>query len=227
MKRCPQCDFIYLDSDQVCDLDGTPLIFVDDARIDALTRGISAAATPPVRRSFRLPALIAIVGLGLGLILLLAYYATSRRAQRTIQSQEQGANEQASASPGAAATTQQIPSSLPSLMVSPLPSASASIQTSPKPLASSSPPERPERTPSSRNPSSSNPVSTTGTLSTNANGTTKSGPVTIRLTNGSRIPADEVWRTREGIWYRRNGIVTLIKRNRVAAIEKPTTKPGK
>jgi hypothetical protein len=38
------------------------------------------------------------------------------------------------------------------------------------------------------------------------------------LTSGGKIDADEVWRTRDGIWYRKNGIVTLLKTGRVKAI---------
>jgi hypothetical protein len=34
MKRCPQCLFIYPDSDESCDFDQTPLELVDDAEID-------------------------------------------------------------------------------------------------------------------------------------------------------------------------------------------------
>jgi hypothetical protein len=34
----------------------------------------------------------------------------------------------------------------------------------------------------------------------------------ITLSSGGRIEADEVWRTKDGVWYRRNGIVTLVKR---------------
>jgi hypothetical protein len=62
---------------------------------------------------------------------------------------------------------------------------------------------------------SSNPISTAG------DGKTKSGPVTIRLTDGSSIEADEAWQTGEGVWYRRRGIVTLLNPNQVKAIEKP------
>lgn len=40
----------------------------------------------------------------------------------------------------------------------------------------------------------------------------------ILLTSGGKIDADEVWRTRDGVWYRRAGIVTLLKHNRVKAI---------
>jgi hypothetical protein len=38
------------------------------------------------------------------------------------------------------------------------------------------------------------------------------------LTSGGKIDADEVWRTKDGVWYRRNGIVTLLKRAQVKNI---------
>jgi hypothetical protein len=38
------------------------------------------------------------------------------------------------------------------------------------------------------------------------------------LTSGGKIEADEVWRTKDGVWYRRNGIVTLLKRGQVKNI---------
>jgi len=63
---------------------------------------------------------------------------------------------------------------------------------------------------------SSNPVSTGGDEKT------RRGQVTIRLTNGTTIEADEVWETGEGIWYRRRGVVTLLERDQVKAIEKPS-----
>jgi hypothetical protein len=74
----------------------------------------------------------------------------------------------------------------------------------------------PKTTPSPRVTStklSSNPVSTTSDQNS-------SRGVTIRLTDGGTIAADEAWSTKEGIWFRRNGVVTLLKRNRVSAIER-------
>jgi hypothetical protein len=38
------------------------------------------------------------------------------------------------------------------------------------------------------------------------------------LTSGGKIEADEVWRTKDGVWYRRNGMVTLLKRGQVKSI---------
>ena len=47
--------------------------------------------------------------------------------------------------------------------------------------------------------------------------------VRLRLTNGARINADEVWERNEGIWYRQAGMVTFLKRSRVRAIERSAT----
>jgi hypothetical protein len=49
-------------------------------------------------------------------------------------------------------------------------------------------------------------------------GNRQGGKPVIMLTSGGKIEADEVWRTRDGIWYRRNGMVTLLKRGQVKAI---------
>ncbi len=46
------------------------------------------------------------------------------------------------------------------------------------------------------------------------------------LTNGTSVEADEAWETSEGIWYRRRGVVTLLKRDQVKAIEKPSPAPA-
>jgi hypothetical protein len=49
-------------------------------------------------------------------------------------------------------------------------------------------------------------------------GTRRGGKPVIILTTGGKIEADEVWRTRDGYWYRKNGIVTLLKPARVKAV---------
>jgi hypothetical protein len=47
-------------------------------------------------------------------------------------------------------------------------------------------------------------------------------PVTIRLTNGASIKADEAWEKRDGVWYRQAGMVTFLKRSRVRSIQRPS-----
>jgi len=51
----------------------------------------------------------------------------------------------------------------------------------------------------------------------------KEAPViTIELVDGGRLQVEELRETREGIWYRRGGVTTLLDAARVARIERPS-----
>lgn len=65
MKRCPQCEFIYEDEQTTCDMDGAMLAFDKN----------SAAVDGPRSRakSFAVPA---VVGTGLAVVLVLAFYTS-------------------------------------------------------------------------------------------------------------------------------------------------------
>jgi len=187
MKRCPQCLFLYPDSDEHCDFDKTLLEDVDDAEIEAVTR--------PTRPKRRVLPIVAAVGLLLGVFAFaIVYYAVSR------QTQEAAAAPQTSSTPVPVATPQ--PAS-PSPTVAPSPSPSPSPKT---PV---------NGTPSAAHTrASTDPVSTSGPGMGNRQG----GKPVITLTSGGKIEADEVWRTKDGVWYRRNGMVTLLKRGQVKSI---------
>ena len=49
-------------------------------------------------------------------------------------------------------------------------------------------------------------------------GSRRGGKPVIILASGAKIDADEVWRTRDGFWYRKNGIVTLLKHSQVKSV---------
>lgn len=185
MKRCPQCLFLYPDSDSKCDFDQTALEHVDDSAVEAATR-------PPKRRT--LPLVIAI-GLMWGIVVFAIYYGLSRQ-----QPEASAATE----TPAVVVTPPATPS--PSLEVSPSPSPSPSIAPSPRPS--------PEKLATAHTRSTSDPVSTSGP----GIGTRQGGKPVIMLTSGGKIEADEVWRTKDGVWYRRNGMVTLLKRAQVKTI---------
>jgi hypothetical protein len=103
-----------------------------------------------------------------------------------------------------------------------LPSASASATPSPSP----SPSPTPTPTPAVKAEPARVALST-GPIAATADAGNKRGPVTIRLTDGTIIKADDVWETAEGIWYRRRGLVTLLKRDQVKALENaPPPKPS-
>jgi hypothetical protein len=184
MKRCPQCLFLFPDSDSKCDFDQTPLEHVDD----------SAFETPkPKRRA--LP-IAAAVGLLLGVLVFAIYYGLSRQQQKAAAATETPV----AVEPVAA------PSPSPTPEVSPSPSPSPSIAAAPKSPT--------ENISTAHTRATSDPVSTSGPGMGNRQG----GKPVIMLTSGGKIEADEVWRTKDGVWYRRNGMVTLLKRGQVKTI---------
>lgn len=193
MKRCPQCLFLYPETDERCDFDKTLLEVVDDAEIEAATRPSKSNAG-----SRRVLTIIAAVGFLLGVFVFAIYYAASNQTQKA------AAAPQTSSTPAPVATLQPaVPSPSPSPTVSPSPSPSPS----PKAPVSATPSAAHSR-------ASTDPVSTSGPGMGNRQG----GKPVIMLTGGGKIEADEVWRTKDGVWYRRSGIVTLLKRGQVKSI---------
>src|SRR5688572_20618908 len=103
MKRCPQCLFLYPESDERCDFDKTLLEVVDDAEIEAATRPSKSSSRPR-----RILPIVAAVGLLLGVFMFAIYYAVSH------QSQKAAAAPQKSSTPAPVATPQSTPSLSPS-----------------------------------------------------------------------------------------------------------------
>ena len=231
MKRCPKCSFLYLDSDQVCDLDQTPLVadeFGTETGVieqsELKPEKVSPTSTVPKskakpKRKRKPKTLIAaiVAALIVGLALLLTY----QKMRPTLQASQHPPISQAEASQASlvakvarraldevtakAEVAQQVsespaaPDNNTSRTVDP--STSATAKTTSHTRSDS------ERVRVSSNPVSTGPVAESGR-----------GPVTIRLADGSSLEADEVWKTKAGIWYRRKGIVTFIKPKRVRAM---------
>ena len=51
MKRCPECLFIYPETDVRCDFDNTALVVVDDAEIEAATQAPPSSTTKTSKRT--------------------------------------------------------------------------------------------------------------------------------------------------------------------------------
>jgi hypothetical protein len=188
MKRCPQCLFLYPDSDEHCDFDKTPLEVVDDSALEAATR-------PTKRRSLPIAAAI---GLLLGVLAFGIYFAVSYKTRKAAAATEPA--------------TQSAPEILPSPATTPSPSPESSPSPSPSPSPSTKTAANGVATAHSR--ASVDPVSTSGP----GMGTRQGAKPVIVLVSGGKIEADEAWRTKDGVWYRRNGMVTLLKGAQVKAI---------
>ena len=200
MKRCPQCFFIYPDTDSICDFDQTPLVSATEAEIAAVTNTAelptSKAATPnQARKNWRGLLLSGAIGLLLGMVIVGFYFAVHRQM-----------TPQPSLQPDALSTSQ------PLVAPSPSPSATVIAETAtPEPTVEVTTKSTSLKTATAHSSTSTSPVSTS---SPNVG----AGKSVILLTSGGRVEADEVWRTKDGIWYRRDGMVTLLKKARVKAI---------
>jgi cytoskeletal protein RodZ len=191
MKRCPECDFLYFDSDQFCDLDGTPL-----KKVDTSNTTNSEMEAPSIRQGWKTFSMLIVPGIVFGVILLVVYnWVVSQRRNLVVTNEVTNV------------TTNQ-PS--PGLAPSPVESASPKHQPSKAPLAKASPAKIESPAPARL---SSKPISTQSESK-------EKRSMIIRLRDGGTIAADEAWRTKDGIWYRRNGVVTLLKRQQVKAIER-------
>lgn len=201
MKRCPQCLFIYPDSDAHCDFDNTPLVVVDEAEIDAATSQTEPrpkSKRTSKKRSRKVKATVGVMGLMVGIGAFLIYSGFNQLNAETPE-----------IAPVAIVTHPPIAVPQPTVAVP------APVETpSPSPGPSPSPKASAERVATSHSRTTAAPVSTSGP----GVGKKPGGNPVILLTTGARIEADEVWRTRDGIWYRRGGVVTLLKRNKVKAI---------
>ena len=204
MKRCPHCLFIYPDTDGVCDFDQTALVAVTDAEIAAAadtaerfkTSEPQVANTTETQKNWRAIVLAGVVGMILGIVMVGASVVIHRRIDTPAVAT------QSYTSPFISST---------STTPSPVPSPSAQTEASPEPTVEITKPS-PSKNVTAHSSTSSAPVSTS------ARTRAQNGKPMILLTTGGKIDADEVWQTKDGVWYRREGLVTLLKKNRVKAI---------
>jgi hypothetical protein len=217
VKLCPQCAFIYEDDQRLCDMDGTELVHdaptVLEPRFTPPTRlTISLEATPaslpaesPSRRSPVPLVLLVVLATLLSLVIFAQVYRSrSGHALQTPQPAQLATQDIA---------PQPTPQSSPADLVS-----STSITAT----LSDQSPESPQESPSTNiavTRSATRARLASSPVSAGAPGG-NSRTVTLRLTNGAAINADEVWERKEGIWYRQGGVVTFLKRSRVSAIER-------
>ena len=236
MKRCPECTSGFPDSFEFCERDGATLVpdywesdaessappaateqspqpvdepivytsemsYVDPPVVAAIAYPVSVETR--LRQNWIMLALMIVAGVAIALFVFV--YQPFTREAPSSNANELVAN---------GALPQQPISALPS-RPSPSPSESPSPEPSPSPSAMPSPTVQEESLPSGLS---------SGMVSTGGDEKKGHGPITIRLTNGMNVEADEVWQTDDGIWYRRRGIATLLERKDVKAIERPDQK---
>jgi hypothetical protein len=191
MKLCPQCDFIYEDEQTVCDMDGKEL--VSQPPVVETPVATSPTSSPvPANGAKRWVALAAVLALLLGVIAI-AYLWQS--GQKRVYAAD-------SAIPPVAS---EIKSQPPPIVAA-------------TPAAVDSPSVAEVDNAHSATPEASAQLLTKAVAATASNAAPRR--VIIRLTNGSRIAAEDAWPGKNGIWYRQGGMVTFLKKSQIKAIER-------
>ena len=203
MKRCPECYHVYDDQERFCETDGHELL-----ADPALSPKPEVVATAPSSRPMWWPA--AALGIVIGTLFGAGVFAAA------VLFSTKESNERPVAKPA----TELHEKALPNRVVS-----TSNSAPTPEPEASPSPdPEQAAATPApaagTDNKSASvqlnrGPISTGEKNSGEAQGNVQT---VIEMTDGSTLDVDAAWEDKQGIWYRRSGLVSFVDSSRVKTI---------
>ena len=214
MKRCPQCYELHDNSNRFCERDGHELLTDPSYAPETV---VPILATGAQRQWLPAAAFGVLIGLIVGAGIFLPISLLSRSAPPEPQAQRQASELPTKALPNRIATAS---------------------NTAPTPAAEESPSpdsEAAEATPSPAATTDNKTVAVQlnqGPISTGQKtkpSESEGGVQTvIEMTDGSTLDVDAAWEDKQGIWYRRSGLVSFVESSRVKAItaRKGTVKPA-
>ena len=209
MKRCPQCYQPYPDSEKFCELDGRPLL-VDVAVTSPVGKVVDTAVPVPDASAQRREAsIMVIVGVMVGMVLTSIAYAgyalfsahSAPEETSVPVSKVETVESRQPASPTRAAVVEPIPA--PEEESSPAPEEGEEAE--PAPAESDNIAARLNQ----------GPVSTGERQQKTEDGSDKT---VIEMSDGTRMEVDAAWQDKEGVWYRRGGLVSFVESKRIKGI---------
>jgi type IV secretory pathway VirB10-like protein len=210
MRRCPECYEIYEEGERFCEVDGRPLL--NDPAICAADEDPpnDPAATHPVSQQSWQTGLL---GATVGILLCAAAYAVHAvwTAEADPGNQEAGAYSAKAQEP--VQSVRPVPARMPE--PSPLPSEEESPDPEASPEAPAGPSVAAETQPVAAR-LNQGPVSTGPKVKGNENGARIQ--TIILMKDGSSVEVDAAWEDKQGVWYRRGGLVSFVESQLVKAI---------
>lgn len=204
MKRCPECYHVYNDDEKFCESDGHELL-ADPA---VAPKPEVVASTSPSSANWW-PA--AIVGVVIGIVFGAGIFAAGFMFS-TSEANERQATTAAPEVHEKALPNHAIATSSPVHAAEPEPSPSADeeqqAETQPSPAGNTENKPAPVQL-------NQGPISTGEKTSNEAQA---KGQTVIEMTDGSTLDVDAAWEDKQGIWYRRSGLVSFVDSSRVKAI---------
>lgn len=206
MKRCPECYGVYEDSERFCETDGHELL-TDPALASESSQAVAQA--PPAAGPAWLPAAIlgVLIGIGIGAGIFAAITLSSGSKENAPDVVRQAPDYREKA-PSVRATAAANPAPTAEPEESPSPEAEeAQAEASPQPT---------EDNKAVAAEFNRGPISTGKKPKTDEN---EAGMQTvIEMNDGSTLDVDAAWEDKQGIWYRRSGLVSFVESSRVKAI---------
>lgn len=208
MKRCPHCYQPYADSQNFCELDGRPLL---DLAAISPGKVVDAQTVPDVSARKPEAGVMVVVGVMVGMVLTSLAYAGY-----ALLAADPAAKEQSVPVSRVETTDSRQPTR---------PQRTAIVEPSPAPEEEESPSPEPEAEPEN------SPAAEAATVAARLN----QGPVStgereskredrsdktiIEMNDGTRVEVDAAWQDKQGVWYRRGGLVSFVESSRIKSIQ--------
>ena len=205
MKRCPQCYEVYDEEERFCEADGQQLL----ADPTSTSKSRAVPPPPPAAGSAWLPAaaLGVLIGIGIGAGIFAVATLTSGSAD---------------AEPRAVRETPQIREQAPALhatVANPAPTPQAEESPSPEDAEEAEAEASPQATQENKSDVAKfnqGPISTGKKVKVEESETALQ--TVIEMNDGSTLDVEAAWEDKQGIWYRRSGLVSFVESSRVKAI---------
>ena len=213
MKRCPECFQPYADSEKFCELDGRPLLV--DVAVTPTVGKVVETDVPVPDSSFQkrdAQVVMIIVGVLVGIVLTSLAYAGYAIFSATPEGEDR------SAPVSKVETVETRPPARPSRSQESEPNPSPEEENSPSP----EPEEQTETAPATE-PNTVAARLNQGPVSTGEVAAKRdergSEKTIIEMNDGTSIEVDAAWQDKQGIWYRRGGLVSFLESKRIKGIQ--------
>jgi hypothetical protein len=211
MKRCPQCYQVYSDSERFCESDGQPLLAdigvpAPVSHVVGVEPGVLDASSQ--KREARM---MVIVGVMVGMVITSLGYAGY-----SIFSALYPAAEETNL-PVSRVETVDLRQPVP-------PPRSETREPSPTPEEEASPSPEAEAEAEGEDAAKAEPTAqlNQGPVSTGERESKKeerSEKTIIEMNDGTRVECDAAWQDKQGVWYRRGGLVSFVESKRIKTIQ--------
>ena len=205
MKRCPECYEAYDDQTRFCENDGHELL-ADPAAYSPKPEVVVANAAPARSVWWPAAALGVLIGVvfGAGVFVVALLVSTPEKTDHPTTGQTTEVKERV--------PDRAVAKSAPTLE----PEASPSPDAEEEEAAAEPSPATNTETKTAAVQLNQGPISTGQKIK--AGETDTSAQTVIEMTDGSTLDVDAAWEDKQGIWYRRSGLVSFVDSSRVKAI---------